>query len=101
MKYPTTEKIVKYIVDSYRKAGRAMGKSERRNGQLSSWMNQNTFDETADRIEAAYDRGEIDNVDESQLDDLYKKYGDSDIYHLAASYFNKTGRILNVVRPSA
>lgn len=101
MKYPSTEKIVKYLVDSYRKAGRAMGKAERRGGELSSWMNQSSFDDTADKIEAAYDRGEIDNVDESQLDALYSKYGDSDIYHLVASYFNSTGHILNVVRPSA
>lgn len=93
---PSTKKIVDRIVSNYRKAGRAMGKAERRNGELQSWMNQSTFDTTADAIQEAYDNGNFDNVPESEVDALMTKYGASDIYHLTASYFNATGKILNV-----
>lgn len=98
MKYPSTQKIVDRIVKSYRQAGRAVSKAARRNdGQMSSWMTQNTFDRTADSIEAAYENGQFENVsDENRLNSLFEKFGAGDIYHLVASYFNSTGKILNL-----
>lgn len=91
-----TQKVVEKVVDSYRKAGKLMAKAERNNMELNSWMNQDTFDDTADAIEAAYNAGNFDNIPESELDELMEKYGATDIYHLLASYFNKTGKIINV-----
>ena len=91
-----TQKVVEKVVDSYRKAGKLMAKAERNNMELNSWMNQDTFDDTADAIEAAYNAGKFDNIPESELDELMEKYGATDIYHLLASYFNKTGKIINV-----
>lgn len=91
-----TKKVVDHVVDSYRKAGKAMAKAERRNDDLSSWMNQDVFDQDADAILDAYNAGKFDNVDASQLDSLMDKFGAADIYHLMASYFNATGKILNV-----
>ncbi|MCI9054403.1 MAG: hypothetical protein HFJ87_04575 [Muribaculaceae bacterium] len=93
---PSTKKVVEHIVDNYRKAGKAMGRTEERNGQLASWMTKDTFDDTADKIQGAYDAGDFDNVPESEVDALMDKYGASDIYHLTASYFNATGKILNI-----
>lgn len=96
MKY-NTQKIVDHIVDSYRKAAKAMEKAERHNGgEISSWMDQDVFDNDADAIQSAYDEGKFDDVDVSQLDSLMEKYGASDVYHLVASYFNATGKILNI-----
>lgn len=93
---PSTKKVVEKLVDNYRKAGKAMGRTERKVGELSSWMDQSTFDNTADKIQAAYDAGEIDTVPEADLDKLMDQYGATDIYHLTASYFNATGKILSV-----
>ncbi len=96
MKYDT-KKIVSHIVDSYRKAGHALEKAERHNGgEISSWMDQDVFDRDADAIQTAYDEGKFDDVDASQVDSLMEKYGASDVYHLVASYFNATGKILNI-----
>lgn len=91
-----TQKVVEKVVDSYRKAGKMMAKAERNNTELNSWLNQDTFDSTADAIEAAYKEGKLDNVPQSELDELMEQYGATDIYHLLASYFNKTGKIINV-----
>lgn len=92
-----TKKIVDHVVDSYRAAGKALEKAERHNpDDMSSWMNQDVFDEDADAILNAYNEGKFDDVDASQLDSLMEKFGASDIYHLMASYFNATGKILNV-----
>lgn len=98
MKYPSTKKIVDYIVDSYRKAGRTLAKAARRNDSESdTWLQPSSFDTTADAIESAYEKGDFEDVkDESQLKSLFDKYGDTDIYHLVASYFNSTGKILNL-----
>lgn len=96
MNYPSTQKIVDYIVNNYRKAGKAMAKAASRNGALASWMSQDSFDETANNIEAAYNEGKFEDVDSSTLEKLFTKYGASDIYHLVASYFNSTGKILRL-----
>lgn len=90
-----TKKIVEHIVDSYRKAGKAMAKAQSRGGEMSSWMDQDTFDNDADAIQQAYADGKMENVPADQLDSLMGKYGASDVYHLVASYFNSTGKILN------
>lgn len=96
MKYDI-KKIVDHIVNSYRKAGRALEKGRRRNGgDMSSWMDQDVFDKDADAIQAAYDEGKFDDVEASQVDALMEKYSASDVYHLVASYFNATGKILNI-----
>lgn len=92
----TTQKIVEHVVDSYRKAGKAMAKAERRGAEMFSWMDQDTFDQDADAIQQAYADGKFENVKESDLDALMDKYGAADVYHLVASYFNATGKILNI-----
>lgn len=96
MNYPSTQKIVDYIVKSYRQAGKAMAKAASRNGTISSWMSQDSFDETATNIQEAYNEGKFEDVDSSTLEKLFTKYGASDIYHLVASYFNSTGKILRL-----
>ena len=96
MKYDT-KKIVDHVVDSYRQAGKALEKAERHNGGvMASWMNEDTFDEDADAILDAYNQGKFDDVDASQIDSLMEKYGAQDVYHLMASYFNATGKIINI-----
>ncbi|MCM1033102.1 MAG: hypothetical protein NC405_05020 [Odoribacter sp.] len=98
MKYPSTKKIVNRLVSNYQQAARAISKAERRNdGEMSSWMTPESFEQTAESIESAYENGNFENVsDESQLQKLFDKFGAADIYHLAASYFNSTGKILNL-----
>lgn len=91
-----TKKIVEHIVDSYRKAGKAMAKAQSHGGDMSSWMDQDTFDNDADAVEQAYKEGKFENVPASDVDSLMDKYGASDVYHLVASYFNATGKILNI-----
>lgn len=93
---PSTEKVVARIVDDYRSAGRTIAKAQRRRAQQMDMMDSDTFDADADAIQAAYDQGKFDTVPESELPSMMEKYGATDIYHLTASYFNATGKILNV-----
>ncbi len=93
---PSTEKVVRRIVDDYRKAGREVAKAEFRHDEKMDLMSPDTFEADADAIETAYEQGKFDTVQESALDGLMEKYGATDIYHLTASYFNATGKILNV-----
>lgn len=96
MSTPTTQKIVEQIIKDYRTAGKALAKAEQRRGPLSSWMDRDTFDDDADKLQAAYDAGEFEDIDATRLNELMEKYGAPDIYHLTASYFNNTGKILRV-----
>lgn len=73
-----------------------MAKAERHGAEMASWMDEDTFDQDADAIEKAYNDGNFENVAQSDVDSLMEKYGASDIYHLVASYFNATGKILNI-----
>lgn len=91
-----TQKVVEHIVNSYRKAGKAIGRAQRHGAEMSSWMDSDTFDSTADAIQEAYDKGEFENVDENKVSQMMDEYGAPDLYHLTATYFNKTGKILNV-----
>lgn len=97
MSYPSTEKIVSRVVKNYRSAGKALAHAESHEGTIS-WMNQDTFDDTADAIQGAYDSHNFADVPASEVDGLMEKYGATDIYHLFASYFNATGKILNIVQ---
>lgn len=92
----TTEKIVAHIVESYEKAAKAMEKAQSHGAEMSSWMDSATFEQDADAIQQAYNDGKFENVKQSDIDSLMEKYGASDIYHLVASYFNATGKILNI-----
>lgn len=94
---PSTEKIVKHIVDNYRRAGRAIDKAEeRRDTEYQSWMSPESFENDAEAIETAYEKGEFDTVKEADVPKLMEQYSAPDIYHLTASYFNATGKILKV-----
>lgn len=95
---PSTEKIIRHIVDSYRRAGHAIDKAEERRNSVEyeSWMSPEAFESDAEAIETAYQNGEFENVKEADLDRLMEQYSAPDIYHLTASYFNATGKILNV-----
>ena len=96
MKKESTEQIVAKIADDYRRAGKALAHAAAHNGGSAGFMNQANMDADATAIEAAYKAGNIKNVPASDLDTLMEKYGASDIYHLTASYFASTGKILNV-----
>ncbi len=95
---PSTEKIVRHIVDNYRRAGHAIDKAEERRNSVEyqSWMSPESFESDAEAIETAYRNGEFENVKEADVDRLMEQYSAPDIYHLTASYFNATGKILNV-----
>ncbi|MDE6301163.1 MAG: hypothetical protein K2M19_05565 [Muribaculaceae bacterium] len=96
MKQPTTQQIVEKIADDYRRAGKALAHAAERNGGMSGFMNQANMDADAEAIMAAYNAGNFENVPASDVDKLMEKYGSADIYHLTASYFTSTGKILNV-----
>lgn len=96
MKKETTQQIVERIADDYRRAGKALAHAAEHNGGAAGFMNQANMDADAQAIEAAYQAGNFENVPASDLDKLMEQYGASDIYHLTASYFTSTGKILNV-----
>ena len=96
MKKETTQQIVEKIADDYRRAGKALHHAAEPNGATAGFMNQANMDADAAAIETAYRDGRIDNVPAADLDKLMAQYGASDIYHLTASYFASTGKILNV-----
>lgn len=97
MKYPSTKKIVEHIVKDYETASRAMGKVAREHPDAEgSFLNADNLEEDAVSIQTAYDKGLFDEITPEQLDALMAKYGATDIYHLTASYFNSTGRILDL-----
>lgn len=96
MKTLTTQQIVEKIADDYRQAGKALEHAARHNGGMAGFMNEANMDADATAIEAAYTAGNFENVSAADLDKLMKQYGVSDIYHLTASYFTATGKILNV-----
>lgn len=97
MNITDTEKIVRHIVDAYHSTAKAVHHAENHgNAEFASWMSGDTFDADAAAIMTAYNDGKFENVTEPAVEGLMKRYGASDIYHLTASYFNATGKILKV-----
>ena len=93
---PSTEKIVNRIVDDYRRAAKTVAQAERRHDQEMDLMTPSSFEADAEAIQTAYDQGKFEDVAADDVQSLMEKYGATDIYHLTASYFNATGKILNV-----
>lgn len=94
MAQPTTQQVVEKIADDYRKAAKAIGHAS--HGDAVGFMNPAVMEEDATAILDAYNEGKIQNVSADELSKLMDQYGASDIYHLTATYFNSTGKILNV-----
>lgn len=95
MKTPSTQKVVEHIVNDYRRAGKVLARTAEHVG-TTGFMTEDSMDADADAIEAAYQAGKFDTIPASELDSYMEKYGATDIYHLTATYFTQTGKILKV-----
>lgn len=97
MKFPSTDKVVKHIVDAYRDAAKMLSNAETRNtDNAPTFLSPGSYVNTADEIEAAYKAGKIETVTADQAEKMMQSTGAPDIYHLVASYFNTNGKILSV-----
>lgn len=97
MKFPSTDKVVKHIVDAYRDAAKMLNNAESRNtDNTPTYLSPGSYINTADEIEAAYKAGKVETVTAAEAEKMMETTGATDIYHLVTNYFNTNGKILSV-----